>query len=555
MKTSKGLKLIPMGGQEEVGLTMMAIQYGNDIIVLDLGFEFPEADMHGVEYIVPNTNYLQENKDKIRGVIISHVNYDHFGGTPYLIEGLGFPTIYTGELTKRFIERYIAEFGLADRVTIKAVTDNTTGLRLGCFQVDFFHVNHNVPDAMGVAIHTPVGLIVHTGDFKFDNTPIYEAPIDYGKIAAFGNQGVLIACTDSTNAMVPGYSVSEASVAIQMEHLIRAAKGRVIVSTFSTLIYRIQMVVELAQQFGRKVVILGRSMVSSFEICRELGYIRGPDSLFISLSEAEKLPDNEVLIIGTGAQATQYSALELASRQEHRQLKIREGDTVILSSSVVPGNEKAVEHLLQGLVKQGAKTFQHAIMGIHSGGHAKQEEIKLMLNLLRPKFFLPVMGMRHMLATASQLAQDVGIPASNIVIPLNGDIVTVNSTSAKITDHLNAEPVFIYGKGVGNVSKAVIRDREQLANDGVVIVLLLLDKATGDLIDEPQIKIKGSIYIQESQEVIDGIKRQIKLNISTEKGLMSNLEEIEDKVKSAVSNYLRKITKQRPLIIVWRMEV
>ncbi len=555
MRKSKGLKLIPLGGQEEVGLTMMAIQYGNDIIVLDLGFEFPEADMHGVEYIVPNTNYLQENKDKIRGVIISHVNYDHFGGTPYLIEGLGFPTIYTGELTKRFIERYIAEFGLADKVTIKAVTSTTTGLRLGRFEVDFFHVNHNVPDAMGIAIHTPAGIMVHTGDFKIDNTPLYEAPIDYGRIAAIGNQGVLIACTDSTNAMVPGYSVSEASVAVQMEHLIRTATGRIIVSTFSTLIYRIQMVVELAQQFGRKVVIMGRSMVASFEICRELGYISGPESLFISLTDAEKLPDNEVLIIGTGAQATQYSALELASRQEHRQLKIREGDTVILSSSVVPGNEKAVEHLLQGLVKQGAKTFQHAIMGIHSGGHAKQEEIKLMLNLLRPKFFMPVMGMRHMLATASQLAQDVGIPASNILLPLNGDVVTINSTSASITDHFNAEPVYIYGKGIRNVSKTVLQDREQLADDGVVIVLLLLSKATGELITEPQIKIRGSIYIQESQEVINGLKKQIKISTSTEKGLLSNLEEVEDKIKSAAGAYFRKITKKRPLIIVWRMEV
>ncbi len=554
MEKTKGLKLIPFGGQEEVGLTMMAIQYGNDILVLDLGLEFPEAEMHGVEYIVPNTNYLQENKDKIRGVIISHVNYDHFGGTPYLIEGLGFPTIYTGELTKRFVERYVAEFGLADKVTIEAVTP-TTELRLGCFEVDFFHVNHNVPDAMGVAIHTPVGLMVHTGDFKFDNTPIYEAPTDYGKIAALGNQGVLIACTDSTNAMVPGYSVSEASVAVEMEHLIRAATGRVIVSTFSTLIHRIQMVIELAQQFERKVVILGRSMVASVEICRELGYVRGPDSLFISLSEAEKLPDNEVLIISTGAQATQYSALELASRQEHRQLKIREGDTVILSSSVVPGNEKAVEHLLQGLVRQGAKTFQHAIMGIHSGGHAKQEEIKLMLNLLRPKFFLPVMGMRHMLATSAKLAQDVGIPASNIVIPLNGDVVTVNSTSAKITDHLNAELVFIYGKGVCNVSKTIIQDREQLASDGVVIVLILFDKATGELIAEPQTKIRGSIYIQESQAVIDGIKEQVKLSISTEKGLLSNLEEVEDKVKYTVGKYLRKITKRRPLVIVLKMEI
>jgi len=549
------LKIIPIGGQEQVGLTMLAIQYKDDILILDLGFEFPEETMHGVDYIIPNTDYLKENKEKIRGVIISHVNYDHFGGTPYVIEGLGFPTIYTGEITKRFIEHYIAEFGLVEKTKIKAITSTTTGLRLGCFEVDFFHVNHNVPDAMGVAIHTPVGLFVHTGDFKFDNTPLYEAPIDYGRIAALGNQGVLMACTDSTNAMVPGYSASEASVAVQLEHLVRAAKGRVIVSTFSTLIYRIQLIVELAQQFGRKVVFLGRSMISSFEICKEMGYIRGPDSLFISLSEADKLPDNQVLIISTGAQATQYSALELASRNEHRQLKIREGDTVILSSSVVPGNEKAVEHLLQGLVRQGAKTFQHAIMGIHSGGHAKQEEIKLMLNLLRPKFFMPVMGMRHMLATAAGLAEDVGIPSANIIIPQNGDVVSVTPDSAQITDRINANPIYIYSKVTGSASKAVIRDRDQLANDGLIMVLLIINAKTGELFAEPQIKAKGYVFTDEFPALVEGIKKQIKITLASEPELISNVENLKTRIKAEVQTHIQKVTRQHPMVIVWGVEV
>jgi ribonuclease J len=550
----KTLKVIPIGGQEQVGLTMLAIQYADDILILDLGFEFPEENMHGVDYVIPNTEYLRANKEKIRGVIISHVNFDHFGGTPYLIEGLGYPTIYTGEITKRFIEHYVEEFGLLDKIKIQAITSTTTGLALGCFSVDFFHVNHNVPDAMGVAIHTPVGLVVHTGDFKFDNTPVYEQPTDYGRIAAFGNQGVLLACTDSTNALVPGYSVSEASVAVQLEHLIRAAKGRVLVSTFSTLIYRIQLIIELAQQFSRKVVILGKSMVSSIEICRELGYIRGPDNLFIALSEADKLPDDQVLIISTGAQATQYSALELAARNEHKQLKIREGDTVILSSSVVPGNEKAVERLLQGLVRQGAKTFQHAIMGIHSGGHAKQEEIKLMLNLLRPKFFMPVMGMQHMLATAAGLAQDVGIPASNIIMTQNGDVVSLTPDSAQVTDHIHSSPIYVYGKG-SNVSKTTLREREQLANDGLVIVLVLCDKETGEMVADPQINTRGVAFGEDSQAFLAELRRQVKTGFTTDPDMLLDSEEARNKVRADVQSMFVKSNRQRPMVMVWVVEV
>lgn len=546
--SQEDIKLIPLGGQEQVGLTMMVVQYKDDIVVLDLGLEFPEDGMYGVDYIVPNTAYLEERKENIKGVIISHGNLDHFGGTPYMIEKLGFPTIYTGELTKRLIEKNLEEFGLLDRVNFKVIDAYSENFQLGPFEIELFHVNHNIPDSMGVAFHTPSGTIVHSGDFKFDNTPIYEPPADYGKIAGLGNRGVLMACCDSTNALVPGYSMSEAMVSSQLDTLIGSSTGRVIVSTFSTLIYRIQKIIELAEKFHRKVAFLGRSMEKSFEICRELGYITGPDTLFISASEVDQFPDHNVLIISTGAQATQYSALTLASRREHRILKIREGDTVILSSSVVPGNEKAVENLLQGLVSQGAKTYQHEIMGVHTGGHAQQEELKLMLNLLRPRYFMPVMGMQHMLATHGALAQDVGVPRENIILASNGDVISVNENRGKVTSSVQADPIYITRGQSLNVSKGLIRERGNMIKDGVIVVSLMIDEFSGEILSDIKVESLGVMDWDDFEfiegDIVEAVRSVEELpDVDT-----PSIDLYRKRVVKAVRSYFSKEYNVRPMI-------
>lgn len=549
------LRLIPLGGQEEVGLNMMVVEYGDDLVVIDLGLDFPGEELYGIDYIIPNISYLRENRHKIRGVLITHGHMDHIGAMPYIIEDLGLPTIYTGQLTKRLVERRLEEFGLLGKTTIEVVTPQASKLHLGCFEVEFFHVNHSIPDSMGIALRTPVGLLVHTGDFKFDNTPLHEPPADFAKIATLGNSGVLIACSDSTNAPVPGHTVSEAQIADTLDHLISRAQGRVIVSTFSSLINRIQQVVDAAQCYNRKIVVNGRSMISNMEICRELGYIHGPDDLFITLAEANRLPDDQVLILSTGAQATKYSALARMSRGEHRDIVIRDGDTVLLSSSVVPGNERAVEKLLDGLVRQGARAYYRGFMDIHTTGHAQQEDLKLMLNLLQPRFLMPVAGRRYMLAAHAQLAQEVGILPSNIVVAQNGDVVAVNQERAEVVDHVSAKHVLVDGLGIGDVGKVVLRDREQLASDGMVIVVAVVDDQTGELVSEPEVLSRGFVYLREAQDLIDGIKEQVTLTLRSRWDSVSDLEDLKAKLIRAVRHYLYQETKRRPMVLAWIVEV
>jgi ribonuclease J len=549
------LRLIPLGGQEEVGLNMMVVEFGDDIVVIDLGLEFPGEDLYGIDYIIPNVSYLQENRHKIRGVLITHGNLDHIGGTPYIVEDLGLPTIYTRRLTKRLIERQLEEFDLLGETKIEVVTPRTSKLRLGCFEVEFFHVNHNIPDSMGIALQTPVGLMVHTGDFKFDYTPLHEPPADFAAIAALGDRGVLIACSDSTNALMPGHTVSEAQIADALDRLISRAQGRVIVSTFSSLINRIQQVVDAAQRYSRKVVVNGRSMVTNMEISRELGYIRGPANLFITLAEADLLPDNQVLILSTGAQATKYSALVRMSRGEHRDIAIREGDAVILSSSVVPGNERAVQRLIDGLVSQGAHAYYQEFMDLHTTGHAQQEDLKLMLSLLRPKFFMPVEGYQHMLVAHAQLAREVGIPESNIIVARNGDVVAINQERAEIVGYVPAKHVLVDGLGIGDVGKVVLRDREQLASDGMVIIVVVTDDQTGELVTEPEVISRGFVYLREAQDLIKGIREQVKQDCKARWGSVSDLEDLKVKLTRSVRHYLYQETKRRPMVLVSIVEV
>jgi ribonuclease J len=544
------LKLIPLGGQEEVGLNMMIVQYGDDIIIVDLGLEFPGEELYGIDYIIPNVSYLQENRHKIRGVLITHGNLDHIGGTPYIIEDLGLPTIYTRQLTKRLIERQLEDFNLLVKTKIEVVTPQVSKLRLGCFEVEFFHVNHNIPDSMGIALQTPVGLMVHTGDFKFDLTPLHEPPADFAALAALGDRGVLIACSDSTNALEPGHTVSEAKIAEKLDQLIGRAQGRVIISTFSSLINRIQQVIDVAQRYGRKIVVNGRSMITNVEIARDLGYIRGPTNLFITLAEADRLPDNQVLILSTGAQATRYSALARMSRREHRDIAIRDGDTVILSSSIVPGNERAVQKLIDGLVRQGAQAYYQEFMDLHTTGHAQQEDLKLMLSLIRPKFFMPVEGYQHMLVAHAQLAREVGIPASNIIVARNGDVVAINQERAQIAGHVPVQHVLVDGLGIGDVGKVVLRDREQLASDGIVIIVVVVDDQTGELIAEPEVISRGFVYLREAQGLIEGIREQVKRACKLHLGSVSGLEDLKVKLTRSVRYYLYQETKRRPMVLV-----
>jgi ribonuclease J len=548
---SEQIKIIPVGGQEQVGLNMMLIEYKDDILVIDLGLDFPGEEEYGIDYILPNTTYLQENRDRICGVLITHGNMDHIGATPYIIEQLGFPKIYTGLLTKRLIQSQLEEFGdLLNQVDIEVIETTHEKLILKNFEIEFFHINHNIPDSMGIAIHTPVGTIVHTGDFKFDYTPLNEAPADFGKIASIGNRGVLLLCSDSTNALTPGHTISEARIAEKLEFIIRHATGRVIVSTFSTLINRIQQIIDIAQRYDRKVVVEGRSMIKSVEICRELGYIRAPENLFISPGKANQLPDEQVLFMTTGAQATKYSALVLASRKQHRQLEIREGDTVILSASVVPGNERAVEKLLDGLVRQGAQAFHHAFMGVHTTGHAQQEDLKLMLNLVRPKFFMPIMGWRHLLEGHAQLAREVGIPSPNIYVAQNGDVITFTKENMDVTGQIPAAPIYVDGLGIGDVGKAILREREQLSSHGMVVVVAVVDEKSHKLLLDPEVLTKGFIYRAESQDVLDQVTQIFRNTLSNLSTGKMTINELQNSLTSQINSHLHNATGRRPVVMV-----
>lgn len=557
-KTSKDkLRIIPLGGMEEVGRNMMVFEYNEDIIIVDMGLQFPEEDMHGIDYIIPNTAYLKDKRENIKGVIITHGHYDHIGAIPHSMGRLGNPSIYTAPLTRGMIIKRQEDFPHAPKLDINDVKIDDK-LKLGCFEVEFFHVNHNIPDSMGVVIHTPVGTIVHTGDFKIDRNPINEKPIDLGKITKLGKDGVLMLLADSTDAETPGHSLSESEIQQNLEEIINNIDGRIIVATFASLLTRVQEVITLAERAGRKVAVDGYSMRTNVEIAKELGYLKVKKGTLIKPQEANDLPDKEVLILCTGAQGEGNAVLMRLANDQHKFLKMHPTDTIIFSSSVVPGNERSVQNLRDVLCRKGAKVVHYKMMDVHAGGHAPSEDLKIIHNLLKPKYFMPIEGNYYMLKIHSELAQESGIKPENIVIPNNGQVVLVDKKEIKSTkEQVPANYVMVDGLGVGDVGQVVLRDRQTMAQDGMFVIIALIDSKTGLVYGEPDIISRGFVYLRESQDLLTETRRRIKDIVArtTSSEHTVNWNYVKDNIRDKIGKFLYTQTKRRPMVLPVVIEI
>jgi len=553
----KRLRVIPLGGLNEVGRNMTIFEYGDDIIVVDMGLQFPEENMPGIDYIIPNTSYLKDKKDKIRGVIITHGHYDHIGAIPHSMSRLGNPPIYTAALTRGIIIKRQEDFPQAPKLDIHLITKNDK-IELGCFKIEFFHVNHNIPDSLGVVIKTPVGTIVHTGDFKFDHSPINEDPADLSKITQIGGDGVLLLMSDSTDAETPGHSLSEKKIQDNLSEILSNCKGRIIAATFASLLTRVQSLVHLAEKNDRKIVVEGYSMKSNVAVAQGLGYLKAQKSTFISAKEANSLPDNKVLILCTGAQGEGNAVLMRLANGGHKTLEVHKGDTIIFSSSVVPGNERTVQNLRDALCRKGAKIIHYAMMDVHAGGHAPVEDLKIMLNLIKPKFFIPIEGNYYMRELHGEIAESVGLPAKNIILGSNGDVFLLDKTSMRLSEEkVPASYVMVDGLGVGDVGQVVLNDRQAMARDGMFVIIALVDRKTGQVRGEPDIISRGFVYLRENKELLDQTRSKVKAIIkqATSEKQKTSWTNVKDNIRDKVSQFLYTKTQRRPMVLPVVIEV
>lgn len=551
------LKIIPLGGVEEVGRNMTLFEYGGDIIIVDMGLQFPEEDMMGIDYIIPNISYLQGKEKNIRGIIITHGHYDHIGGIPHIVNRLGNPTVYTAALTRGIILKRQEDFTELPKLNIEIVKKNDT-IELGPFKVTFFHVNHTIPDAMGLAIETPVGLIVHTGDFKFDHSPVADSPADLSRISQLAQRGVLLLMSESTDAETPGHSISEKTIQENLENIFKDARGRIIAVTFSSLLTRIQSIIYLAEKYGRKVAIDGYSMKTNVEMAKALNYLKINKGTLISISQVNDLDPSKVVIMCTGAQGEDKAVLMRIATREHRHIRIQKGDSVIFSSSVVPGNERTVQGLKDTLCRQGAKIFHSLLMDIHAGGHAPQEDLKMMINLTRPKFFMPIHGNYYMLKQHAELAEGVGIPPKNIYIPSNGQIILLNKEKIWYgREKAPASYVMVDGLGVGDVGQVVLRDRQMMSQDGIFVVIATIDKQNGRVKSSPDIISRGFIYMRESKELLTDVRKKVKeiVEETTMAGHPVNWSYVKDNLRDKIGQFLYTKTERRPMVIPVVIEV
>lgn len=552
------LRIIPLGGLEEVGANMMVYEFGDDIIIVDAGFAFPDETTPGIDYIIPETKYLEDKKANIRGLFVTHGHMDHIGAIPYLLAKLGDPPIYTLPLSAGMIKKRLEEFGLAERAKINVVQRDDM-VPLGNFQVRFFAVNHNIPDSVGLSIKTPIGQVIHTGDWKFDHTPVNEVQTEFHKIASFGGEGVLALMSDSTNAIKPGYSLSEREIGRTMDHIFQEAKGRIIFTSFSSLIARIQQVFDLAAKYNRKVIVTGRSIVSTLETAISMGYIKIQPKIIIKSEQASKFPDNQILILSTGGQGEESSQLARMSRGEHRFVTIKKGDTVVISASSIPGNERSIVTVIDNLTRLGANVIYNKVLDIHTGGHGQQEELKLMMQLVKPKFFVPIHGELHMLAAHAKLAQSIGIPEENCFLLENGSILEINQRgeAKQLNEKVPSGYVFIDGLGIGDVGAVVIRDRQAMAQDGMFVIITTVDRHSGKLINPPEILSRGFVYMKNNDELIREVKHEIRKIVegNGHKEGEPNWSDIRQKVRDDIGEYLFQKTQRRPMILPVVIEV
>lgn len=552
--TTEKLRLVPLGGLGEVGKNMMVLESGEDIFVIDVGVMFPDEEMFGVDLVIPDSNYLLDKKDRIRAVLITHGHEDHIGGLPYVLPMLDFPPVYATRLTQGLINVKLKEHRLLEKAVVNVVTPGDQ-LVIGESLIEFFRVNHSIPDATGIVVHTPLGNVVFTGDYKFDYTPVDGKPADFGALARIGNEGVLLMMGDSTRIESPGYTPSERVINDSLDKIFANAPGRVILATFASLISRVQQVVDTAVRYDRQVALVGRSMINNVQMAIELGYLNIPKGVLIRAEDINKFEPGQVAIICTGSQGEPTSALTRIANQDHRLVRILPGDTVILSATPVPGNEKMVHRTINNLFRQGAEVFYQGISNVHVSGHGAQEELKLMLSLIRPQFFIPVHGEYRQLVLHAKLGHSLGIPEDHIVVAEDGDIVEISSESIEIVSHTACGNVFIDGLGIGDVGQIVLRDRQVLAQDGILMVVLTVDKETGQPIAGPDIVSRGFVYMRDSEELLASARERVLASFSSLNGHASDWSFVKDKIKHTLSEYLYERTHRRPMVLPMVMEV
>lgn len=557
------VRVLPLGGQEEVGRNMSAFFYREDIVIIDCGLQFPEMDMFGVDYVIPDVSFLEDKTSRIRGILITHGHLDHIGALQHILPKLKFPPVYGTPLTIGLIKKRLEEFGLQNKVKLIEIKNPSTDkIKLGkYFNAEFFRVNHSIPDGVGICLNTPVGNIIHTGDFKFDFTPSDELNADFGKIAELGKRGVLLAFADSTNAEKPGYTISEKIVNQNLERTIEKAKGRIILATFSSLIGRIQHIVNAANRSGRKVFLSGRSMIANMEMAEKLGYLKAPQGLIRTLDKGVKInemPANKIMILCTGSQGEELSALTRISLDEHPTIKIKDGDTVIFSSTPIIGNERSVVSVTNNLLRLGANVITNKHLDVHTSGHASQEDLKLMHSLLKPKYLVPVHGELHMRHAHKAVATSIGIAENNILLLDNGDVLELSpdKTVRKSKSKVRVNNIMIDGLGVGDIGASVLREREIMSENGVVMIVLRAYEKSGKLVSDPDVISRGFVYMKESSAIVADTKQVAKkayedLLASGKK----DYKEVRKEVSRAVAKFIRQRIDREPLILPYTITI
>ena len=542
------LKIIPLGGLGEIGKNLTVYEYGQDILVVDCGLGFPDEELYGVDVVIPDISYLRANKDRVRGIVITHGHEDHIGALPYVMRELDVP-IYATPLTAGIIELKLEEHDLLYKTQIftKHAGDR---FKLGCFEVEFIHVNHSIADSVALAIRTPLGVVIHTGDFKIDVTPIQGEMMDLARLGQLGRQGVLALLADSTNVERPGHTDSERKVAEKFDELFKGCEKRIIVTTFASNVQRIQQIINVAAKYGRKVAVTGRSMENMMRVAMELGYMDIPAGALMDLNQIKGQPKDRTVIITTGSQGEAMSGLYRMAFNEHRQINIDANDRVIISASAIPGNENTISRVIDELFHKGAEVIYDRHTDLHVSGHASQEEQKMLLALTKPRFFIPVHGEYRMLCKHAELAHIMGVDTNHTVIAENGSVIELSRKTIKLADSVPAGRVFVDGSGVGDVGSVVLRDRKKLAEDGMIVVALVLSERDGGLIGAPEIITRGFVYEKDSAELLDEVRRVVNESLaSCRHQRISDLNGIKNKIRTNLTGYLYKATRRSPMIL------
>lgn len=547
------LKIIPLGGLGEIGKNITVIEYKDDIVVIDCGMSFPEDEMLGIDVVIPDITYLLKNKEKIKGILLTHGHEDHIGGLPYFLEKLNVP-VYATRLTLGLLENKLREHNLGNIILNEVKAGDE--IRLGSFSIEFIKVTHSIPDSVAIAIHTPVGTVVHTGDFKVDFTPINENVMDLHKFAELGKKGVLVLLADSTNVERPGYTMSEKTVGDTFNDIFLKAPERIIVATFASNVHRVQQIINAAEMFNKKVVISGRSMINTINVAYELGYLKIKDGTLIDINDMNKYKDNEIVILTTGSQGEPMSALSRMAFSEHKKIKLVPEDTVIVSASTIPGNEKTISKVINKIVEIGATVIYESLADVHVSGHACQEELKLIHTLLKPKYFIPVHGEYRHLQRHAQLAEELGMPRANIFIAKNGSVIEFTKNAADMTQCVQSGNILVDGLGVGDVGNIVLRDRKHLSEDGLIVVVVTMSKQEGKVIAGPDIISRGFVYVRESEDLMEEAKKVVKVALSEcEKNNITDWSTLKTSIKDALRGFLYEKIKRNPMILPIIMEV